>query len=280
MSDERAIRAEEAQKRANEHMGKLTDALPRQKVKEENETPVKHNRGTHPALWIGMSTPHEVVSQWANDKCKLCKGKGTGYNGEGECRACHGSGRLTEIRVNLLYRFEDGVIEEEDVNYKISTSGQNPETGQMYSPSTLYMRLCEFADMQGPSEKAIDDWYSALPDPPNIPIEVSIGFNKPRTALKITNVALRQNGAMQSAGGQVRAFGGGAADEKRSFQPAMMDKALGDEIIALAEKCCATVEEWDAVWQKHSPAGFSVGVTTLAAATAIRTELGNREIPF
>lgn len=175
-------------------MGLLEAALPSSNTQEPT---LKSGKGIYRGYFIGLSEPFKFVSKWG-DKCRLCKGKGTNYNGDGHCRVCGGSGTLTETHVKLRYHLENAVIEEEEVNFKLLPAGTSA-TGTPLSPTTLFLRLRTLSGDNRATEQSLDAWYSALPQPIKIPITVVIGDNKSGNALKITAVELRQQGAPAAA---------------------------------------------------------------------------------
>lgn len=169
-------------------MGILTQALPReQRPDAQQQSTVKSPVGIYRGLFVGMTDPFEYVSAWANEKCRVCKGQGTGYNGEGECRVCHGTKKRTEQHVKLLYSLENRVVEEEEMTFKLSGPGMGRD-GQPLSPSTLFIRLRTLSGMPSATEVQLDDWYSSLQKPIKIPCQVIVDFNKTGTLTKITNV--------------------------------------------------------------------------------------------
>jgi len=169
-------------------MGVLSGAMPRQK--NDQGTQVKSDYGSYRGFFIGMTQPVEWVSQWG-DKCRVCKGARTGRNGQDDCFFCHGSGLRTEQHVKLRYQLENGITEEEEVNFTLTGPGTGRD-GTPLSPSTLFLRLRTLSGLRDADAAALDQWYSALPVPIKIPITVNIQDNKSATALKITDVMLRR----------------------------------------------------------------------------------------
>jgi len=166
-------------------MGLLAKALPRGEAASVTQT-VQSPKGVYRAFFVGITDPIERVSEW-NDKCRLCKGTGSGYNGDGDCRVCHGTGKRTEQKVKLLYSLENGVVEQEEVNFKLAGPGTGKD-GTPLSPTTLFLRLREFSGIVNATEDKVDEWYSSLVKPIKIPVQVIIGDNQKGTATKITDV--------------------------------------------------------------------------------------------
>ena len=103
-------------------MGLLAKALPRGESASVQNT-VQSPKGVYRAFFVGITDPVERVSEW-NDKCRLCKGTGNGYGDEPQgCRVCHGTGKRTEQKVKILYSLENGVVEQEEVNFKLAGPG-------------------------------------------------------------------------------------------------------------------------------------------------------------
>lgn len=170
-------------------MGLLEKALPRDlQPKASASVTINSPKGVYRALFIGMENPWEWVSDFAVDKCRACKGTKNGWNGEpGGCQICHGTGRRTELHTKLRYHLETGILEEEEVNFKISPPGIGKD-GQPLSPSTLFLRLRTLSGIPNATEQQLDDWYTALGKPIKVPCQVVIDDNKTASALKIANV--------------------------------------------------------------------------------------------
>jgi hypothetical protein len=167
-------------------MGLLAKALPRGESASVQNT-VQSPKGVYRAFFVGITDPVERVSEW-NDKCRLCKGTGNGYGDEPQgCRVCHGTGKRTEQKVKILYSLENGVVEQEEVNFKLAGPGTGKD-GTPLSPSTLFLRMREFSGLQHATEDGLDEWYSSLVKPIKIPVQVIIGDNQKGTATKITDV--------------------------------------------------------------------------------------------
>jgi hypothetical protein len=176
-------------------MGLLSDALPREQ--QSQEPTVKSDQGVYKAYFIGMSEKYTWVSEWPNEKCRMCGGKGTGRNGEaGQCVLCGGTGRKTETRVKLRYHLENNEIEEEEVNYKLGAGGGTTKGGETISPTKLFVRLRALMGKRDATEQEVDVWFSSLPQPPKVPCSVTINGGK---YLKIESVLPRpvapRNGA-------------------------------------------------------------------------------------
>lgn len=266
-------------------MGKLADAMPRQRVPEGEGAPsIQSERGVHRGIWIGMSPPVEWVSPWPNEACRLCKGQGTGYNGEGVCNVCHGTKKRTEKHVKMLYQLANGITEEEELNFKISPPGMGKNT-QPLSPSTLFVRLRTLSGLKDPTVEQIDEWFTALSNPPNIPCQVVVDDNKNATYLKITNVLLVHEGGAQ-AQTHTRSFqpaaggnGAAAADpQTRTFQPATLDAKLNNDIMDVAiDGLALSSEAWTGLLAKHVDGELVVGKTPQAKATTLLRELQHQK---
>ena len=177
-------------------MGLLDEAMPRNAA-ADSEIKIKSPNGVYRAFWLGMATSYEWVSPY-KEQCRLCKGSKRGYNGEGDCQACHGSGKRTEMRTKLIYKLENGETEEEEVNFKLMPSGTTQD-GKILSPTTLFLRLRAFSGNRQATPADLNQWFSALPSPIRIPVQVVINDNKSGTASKIVDVSLRPNGAAKPA---------------------------------------------------------------------------------
>jgi len=180
-------------------MGSLNDALPRENATASAEHAVKSERGLYKAFFIGITAPFEWVSDFAQDKCKNCRGEKTNKAGTEPCYLCNGSGKKTETRTRLRYHLENGFIEEEEVNYKLSPPSTGKD-GNPLSPSTFFVRLRSLSEIKGADPTALDAWYTSLPTPIKVPCFVVIQDNRSGTALKITDVLPRAKGAATPPG--------------------------------------------------------------------------------
>jgi hypothetical protein len=169
-------------------MGALSQALPREH--QVADTGAKSESGVYKAQFLGLSDSYEYVSPWHNDKCRNCKGNGKNKNGDQACYLCGGSGKLTETRVKLIYKLENGQTEEEIVNFKMSPAGTSRD-GQPLSPSKLFVRLRTLSGNRQASPQQLDEWYSNLTQPIRIPCSVVINGNKTGDRFVITDVLAR-----------------------------------------------------------------------------------------
>ena len=257
-------------------MGKLTAAMPRQKGEPDTSKAAKSPRGTHDAVFVGMSVPKPYVSEYRTDKCRLCKGQGTGYNGEGDCRVCEGSGRLTETHVILRYKLASGVVEEEEMNFILTGGGGVTASGEPKSASTLFLRMSELSGMPQPTAEKLDAWYSGLIEPIAIPCQVTINYNKARTFFRIVSVILADGTQTQPAPA-TRSFqpaGSAAAEETRAFQPALLDAALNNTIMdAAIDELHLTAEQWNGLLKQFVDGELVVGKTPAAKAKEMLFEM-------
>jgi hypothetical protein len=173
-------------------MGILSGAIPRQIEKVSLKSP----KGVYQGFFTGMAAPYQWESPWQNDPCKGCGGtKRSKAMPDLMCSRCGGTGLRIENHVKLYYSLENGVTEEEDVQFKISapSTGKNA-AGQTvaFSPSTLYLRLRELSGIPNATPEQLDAWYDSLHQPISVPIILMIGDNQAGTALKIASVTLRQ----------------------------------------------------------------------------------------
>jgi hypothetical protein len=170
-------------------MGILNDALPRDaQAKRATEQTVKSDYGVHDAQFIGMTPDYVYVNDF--EKCRVCKGSGLGRKEGESCFLCTGNGKRTEKRVKLQYKMRSGILEEEEVNFKLSPPGTGKD-GTPLSPSTLFIRLRTFSRLRDATPAQLDEWYTTLEKPIKIAVSLVIEDNKNATALKITNVMLR-----------------------------------------------------------------------------------------
>lgn len=179
-------------------MGLLQGALPRAPREIQGRPIVQSDYGSYRGYWVGMTPTVAEKSEW-NDQCRVCKGAGTGRNGEGQCTFCGGDGIRVDTFVMLKYALENGITEVEKVAFKVSPPGQMRD-GTVQSPSTLFKRLRTFSGLRDADAAQLDQWVTSVlgddlnhPKPVKIPITVNIGDNQKATALKITDVMLRQN---------------------------------------------------------------------------------------
>jgi hypothetical protein len=168
-------------------MGILSKALPRDQ--RQSEPTVHSGRGMYNGFFTGMSEPFTWTSEWANDKCRVCRGTGKGRadKDDEKCFLCGGHGRKTDQRVTLSYELENGIVETEEVSFKLTEAGTSRD-GQPLSPSTLFVRLRSLSGLRNPKPAELDEWFSSLPTPIRVPCSVVINDNKSQTALKITDV--------------------------------------------------------------------------------------------
>ena len=164
---------------------------------------VNSGQGVYRAYFIGITDPVVWKSEYKQrDKCRVCKGTGQGRSESDRCFLCGGDGVRTETHIKLRYKRETGAIEEEEVNFKLAPQGQLKD-GSPMSATKLYTRFRAMSQLRGEvSPQMLDEWFSSLPQPINIPVTVVIEPNANDTALKITSVTYRQqaNGAQKSAG--------------------------------------------------------------------------------
>jgi len=171
-------------------MGLLSGAMP-QKMVSDDQIQVKSEKGSYRAYFVGMTERVEKVSPFG-DVCRLCKGARTGFNGNGDCRACHGSGKKTDMMTRLRYELENGLEEEEEVAFKMTPASKN-KAGEPLSASKLFVRLREFSGRPNATAEELDEWYSSLTYPIRVPVQVNIGQNNNASALKITDVVTRRS---------------------------------------------------------------------------------------
>lgn len=173
-------------------MGLLSGAMPRSGGTKVNVPTVQSDEGSYRAYFIGMSEPSAERSQW-DEKCRVCKGAGTGRNGEAQgCTFCGGDGVRVDKFVHLQYLLEGGVIEQEKVTFKLSPPGTGRD-GTPLSASTLFKRMRTFSGLREADAAALDQWYSGLGSAKiKIPITVNIGYNNDGSALKISDVVARK----------------------------------------------------------------------------------------
>jgi hypothetical protein len=176
-------------------MGALSQALPREH--QQAESAVKSDSGYYKAQFLGLTDPYEWVTTWG-DKCRNCKGQKTNRNGDQPCFVCKGSGLQTEQRVKIQYKLENGNLEEEEVNFKLSAA-TTLRDGQPISPSKLFIRLRTLSGNRQATPAQLDEWYSSLKQPIRIPCNVVINGNKSGTAFVITDVLPRQANAPAAA---------------------------------------------------------------------------------
>jgi hypothetical protein len=168
-------------------MGKLQGAYGSTATYEK--TTLKIDReGDFQAYFIGLTKPWTETSN--NYSCKLCKGEGTGRNGEPEgCVRCNGSGKRVEQKTKLRYEMRHG-IEEEVVSFKLAPPGNY--NGKATKASTMYLRFARLADLPQATPEQLDQWFSTLPEPCRVPCMVRIEYNDTGDALVIKGVRLRQ----------------------------------------------------------------------------------------
>lgn len=171
-------------------MGLLSGAMP-QKMVSDDQIQVKSEEGSYRAYFVGMTERVEKVSPFG-DQCRLCKGSRTGFNGNGDCRVCHGSGKKTAMVTRLRYELENGLEEEEEVAFKMTPASKNKD-GEPLSASKLFVRLRAFSGRPNATAEELDEWYSSLTYPIRVPVQVNIGQNNNASALKITDVVPRRS---------------------------------------------------------------------------------------
>lgn len=177
-------------------MGVLSDALPKSASHSQTEPTIQSDRGFYEAQFIGMTNPFKWVSGYKTDKCRNCKGSGKNKAGTEACYLCEGTGEKRETHVKLQYRLKNGIVEEEEMNFFI-VPPRTSSDGKPLSPSTLFVRLRSLSGIKAKPEdmpSLLDEWYTGLSRPINVPCTIVIEDNKTGSALKITNVMSREVG--------------------------------------------------------------------------------------
>lgn len=151
--------------------------------------PLGIKKGLHEAGFVGMGEPFEKYDYFKGCKnCGVKNEKGEILPGVG-CTQCEGTGKLKGKYVLLNYDI-DGVIESEEMSYKLSAPGQT-STGKSLSPSTLFLRMRTFFDKHDPNTQAIAyDEFEKAGKP--LPVTLMVDDNQSGKATKIKAVMLRE----------------------------------------------------------------------------------------
>lgn len=163
-------------------------AMPaRNKPKDDFSFGKPKNKGIFPAYFIGTTATWEGT-------CYTCRGTGMDPQGSDGawCKKCKGG---KTVNIGLKYRKADGSVEQEQLNFKLTAPNAfTNKNGEhvVLSASKLYERYSEFSGIVNALPQQLAAWAEENQHT-EIPVTIVVKDNSTKTALKITEVQLRED---------------------------------------------------------------------------------------